>query len=79
MAHYILKVLEPHASNRRVSTEAVPEQVVIYPLSDLRLLAGPAVVATPVHANNAAALAGNLAVGDLYRTGADPDVVCVVH
>lgn len=31
-----------------------------------------------VYANNAAALAGGLAVGDLYRTGADPSVVCVV-
>ena len=32
-----------------------------------------------VYANNAAALAGGLIVGDLYRTGADPDTVCVVH
>lgn len=30
-------------------------------------------------ANNAAALAAGLAVGDLYKTGADPDVVCIVH
>jgi hypothetical protein len=33
----------------------------------------------PVYANNAAAIAGGLAVGDFYRTGADPDPVCVVH
>jgi parallel beta-helix repeat protein len=33
----------------------------------------------PVYANNAAAKAGGLAVGDFYRTGADPDLVCVVH
>lgn len=32
-----------------------------------------------VFANNAAAITGGLAAGDLYRTGADPDVVCVVH
>lgn len=32
-----------------------------------------------VFANNAAAVASGLAVGALYRTGADPDVVCVVH
>ncbi len=32
-----------------------------------------------VHANNAAALAGGLVAGNLYRTGTDPDVVCVVH
>ncbi len=31
------------------------------------------------YANNAAALAGGLRVGDLYKTGADPDTVCVVH
>jgi hypothetical protein len=35
--------------------------------------------ALPVYANNAAAVAGGLAVGDFYRTGADPDPVCVVH
>lgn len=32
-----------------------------------------------VYANNAAALAGGLVAGDLYRTGGDPDLVCVVH
>jgi hypothetical protein len=46
----------------------------------------PLVVATdfgvtglPVYANNAAALADGLVVGMFYRTGADPDPVCVVH
>jgi len=33
----------------------------------------------PTYANNAAALGGALSVGDLYRNGADPDQVCVVH
>lgn len=32
-----------------------------------------------VYADNAAAVAGGLKAGDAYRTGADPDVVCVVH
>jgi len=32
-----------------------------------------------IYANNAAALAGGLVVGSLYRTGANPDVVCIVH
>lgn len=32
-----------------------------------------------VYANNAAAIAGGLSAGDLYRTNADPDTVCVVH
>ncbi|MBF0497704.1 MAG: hypothetical protein HQK58_14200 [Deltaproteobacteria bacterium] len=31
------------------------------------------------YANNAAAVAAGLTAGVLYRTGADPDVVCVVH
>jgi hypothetical protein len=35
-------------------------------------------VSTP-RANNAAALLAGLKPGDLYRTGGDPDVVCVVH
>ena len=38
-----------------------------------------AVVGLPVYASNAAAIAGGLAAGDFYRTGADPDVVCVTH
>lgn len=33
----------------------------------------------PVYANNAAALAGGLIAGDLYRTGSNPDTICVVH
>ena len=37
------------------------------------------VVGIPVYANNAAAIAGGLTAGALYRTGADPDPVCVVH
>jgi hypothetical protein len=32
-----------------------------------------------VYASNALAIAGGLTAGDFYRTGADPDVVCVVH
>jgi hypothetical protein len=31
------------------------------------------------YATNALALGGGLSVGDLYRTGGDPDTVCVVH
>jgi len=37
------------------------------------------VVGLPVYANNAAALAGGLVAGSFYRTGGDPDSVCVVH
>lgn len=37
------------------------------------------VVGLPTYANNAAAVAGGLTAGAFYRTGADPDPVCVVH
>lgn len=37
------------------------------------------VVGLPVFANNAAAIAGGLTPGAFYRTGGDPDPVCVVH
>lgn len=37
------------------------------------------VVGLPVFPNNAAAKAGGLTTGAFYRTGADPDPVCVVH
>lgn len=33
----------------------------------------------PVYANNAAAISGGLVAGNLYRTGGNPDPVCVVH
>lgn len=33
----------------------------------------------PIYANNAAAISGGLVAGDLFRTGADPDHICVVH
>ncbi len=36
-------------------------------------------VTLAVYANNAAAVTGGLAVGQFYRNGADPDLVCVVH
>lgn len=33
----------------------------------------------PAYANNAAAIGGGLTAGDLYRTNADPDTLCIVH
>ena len=33
----------------------------------------------PTYANNAAAITGGLTQGQTYRTGADPDVLCIVH
>jgi hypothetical protein len=37
------------------------------------------VASLPQYANNAAALLGGLTAGAFYRTGGDPDAVCVVH
>ena len=37
------------------------------------------VVGLPVYANNAAAITGGLTAGAFYRTGSNPDSVCVVH
>lgn len=36
-------------------------------------------VTLSVYANNAAAIAGGLKIGAFYRTGSNPDYVCVVH
>jgi hypothetical protein len=33
----------------------------------------------PVFANNAAAIGGGLTAGAVYRTGLDPDTLCIVH
>lgn len=41
--------------------------------------AGMKLTTVPAYANNAAALAGGLTVGALYRNGADPDNLCIVH
>lgn len=45
------------------------------------LIAGVLQLSTlpPVYANNAAAIAGGLTVGDIFRSGADPDVLCITH
>jgi len=40
---------------------------------------GLKVVGLPIYADNAAAITGGLVAGQLYRSGADPDVVSVVH
>ena len=37
------------------------------------------VIGIPVYADNAAAITGGLTAGAFYRTGSDPDPVCVVH
>lgn len=34
---------------------------------------------TSIYANNAAAVAGGLSQGDIYRTGGDPDTLAIVH
>lgn len=42
-------------------------------------LAVPSINNLAIYVSNADAMAGGLAVGDLYRSGGDPDQVCVVH
>ena len=37
------------------------------------------VVGLPIYADNASAVTGGLTAGAFYRTGGDPDLVCVVH
>lgn len=39
----------------------------------------PLITTLAAYANNAAALAAGLKVNEFYRTGGDPDLVCVVH
>ncbi len=43
------------------------------------IASGTAVFSLPVYANNAAAITGGLIAGNLYRTGGNPDPVCIVH
>ena len=44
------------------------------------VVAGTAIFGSvPVFANNAAAIAGGVPVGGLYRSGGDPDILYIVH
>jgi hypothetical protein len=38
-----------------------------------------AIGGVPIYATNADAITGGLVTGDVYRTGGDPDVLCIVH
>jgi hypothetical protein len=59
------------------------EQVAVGASGDISITgiaaASNVMLTLPVYANNAAALAGGLLVGQCYRTNADPDPVCIVH
>jgi len=48
---------------------------------DFLLRLEPKVIFTsvPVYASNAAAIAGGLAAGQIYRSGGDPDILRIVH
>jgi hypothetical protein len=50
-------------------------------ISALTLAAGVLQLSTlpPVYANNAAAIAGGLTAGGIYRSGSDPDVLAICH
>lgn len=45
----------------------------------ITFVGGFAISSVPIFANNAAAVTGHLRVGQFYRTGGDPDPVCIVH
>ena len=40
---------------------------------------GILVAGVPAYADNAAAIAGGLEAGNIYRTNGDPDILCIVH
>jgi len=46
---------------------------------DLRFVKKTEIANLATYANNAAAVAGGLVAGQIYRTNADPDTICVVH
>lgn len=47
--------------------------------NDLEVMGDIFATGLSAYADNAAAVTGGLAVGQFYRTGGDPDLVCVVH
>jgi hypothetical protein len=57
-------------------------QLMGYALSATKMLViilPPVLIDLPIHSDNLDAIGGGLNVGDFYRTGGDPDLVCVVH
>lgn len=47
--------------------------------NDLEVMGDIFATGISVYANNAAAIAGGLVAGAFYRTGGDPDLLCIVH
>ena len=60
------------------STKSVTGNMLLPIISDLESL-NNGIYNLPVFSNNAGAVSGGLKAGNLYRTGADPDFVAVVH
>lgn len=63
------------SSNASFTISSIASSISLVPSTKLHI----ALAAVHIFANNAAAITGGLAAGDLYRTGADPDTVCIVH
>ena len=55
------------------------DQLILGTDCSVTMLINPLLYSVPVYANNAAAVAGGLGVGETYRTGGDPDQLCIVH
>lgn len=70
--------LDYEAENGNVSLTATGGSVSITASSEI-FLNTQVNLTLQVFANNADAIAGGLQQGDLYRNGANPDLVCVVH
>lgn len=74
-----LEATYKHAHTAQVRGREVDVNFAAYGAFIDTLIAGTAVFVLPVYANNAAAITGGLVAGNLYRTGGNPDPVCVVH
>lgn len=69
-----------NADNQIVSIGNVSDGTIGYFDASATIInAGSIKVAAPVYVNNAAAVAAGLVAGQTYRTGGDPDPLCIVH
>jgi hypothetical protein len=75
--------LDPDTAGELTQTPPITErQLMGYALSATKMLVTilpPVLINLPIYVNNFDATIGGLSVGDFYRTGGDPDLVCVVH
>jgi hypothetical protein len=83
MVGYINLFADPvnpdHPATKNYVDNIVPTSSISASYAETASGAFKLIITGSAYANNETALSGGLSVGDFYRTGSDPDYICVVH